>query len=585
MARVNPSGRSDKPNNNRKKTEKKFSTELVQITSNQRTHRNKNNQSVGELFKLLGEASIVFPAIVILGAGKLIKNYLLEYKELGIGISEAVRDAIKHTKVGVSNLKAKFTKPQQIGMPEVISHLNIETSENIGNKDDKTTSGSNNSSGNSLSNSEVIPTVAKDKRKRVVGEPILSTSLLEQDDRELIIKLSEAISTSINHKTEKVLVFLESLLMGVSFNDYIGVFNSAYKNHLKQEELLEVAKSELTGIIGSSIHDYDLASKIVERLSNLNFVTIDNEFQDSEVVSLKFPTKATFLAEEFIDIPGIQQFLGLNTKENFSSEEIDLREDFLRDLIDISPASAKINLNSEYKHYLEFKSLKDSRKYGFALGRIDEILRKGTIPQFKNFAIRKKLAQILASSTNENQEIIDFTSKVVEMANCGITGVERFVDKVHENRYQSISGHAVEAKNICNLFNAMSINKNIKLFNIEASKNIRSCDVDAYVETIDFADAKRVFFVEIKSSPDYAGKNIDQRDRLLVNLPQGGKLIYIIDNLSEKFVEKIINYNEVAKLKEIASNEKIEIWQNNGVDLTSKIRNVLGIRDFSISAA
>lgn len=581
MTRINSSSGVGKPNNGKRNSEKKNHSEaIVQSSTNKRTHRNNGNQSTGEVLKLLGEATIKLPIVLVLGAGHLLKNYLLEYRELGVGVALVTRDAIEYTRAGISKVRARFTKPEKIDIPEVINPSNTNTaiSEN------KTTS----ESSNSENKPETIlkPTIQVNPKDKVringIRKPILRVSILEKNDKELIRQLihtlNEIIPKSPNYKAEKVVVLLESLLMGVPFKDYIGIFNASYKNHLEQEELLEVAKNELTGIIGSCIHDNDLASKIVERISMPN-LSLEN--QEPVPVLLKFPTRAFTIAEEFKNLPGINRFLSVEE----SLKEINLREVFLRDLMDVNPMPTKINLNAEYKNYLEFKALKDSRKYGFYLGRIDQILREGNDLSLKTFSIRKKLAQILTPSINEKQEIIDFISKVVEMANYGIIGSERLIDKVYENRQQSISGHAVEVKNLCNLFKGLEENRDIKSFKIEASKSISGYDVDGYLKIVDSSDKtdkEKVFFVEIKSSPDYAGNSSDQRNRLLENLPEGGKLVYIIDNVTEEFITQI-NHNEIMKLKELVKNENIEIWQSNGKNITPKISDYLR-RNFAFAA-
>lgn len=587
MTRVNPSGRPDKPNKISERKNKVASKPLPVIESSKKNYRRNSELKLKEVFLLLGQATVVLPGLCVVGAYRLLANYCSAYVEVGAEIKSSIKVGFQSAVKFGQDLKDRtraYLKPKPsisvendkpVDAVKVVDKKGTDSS----GRDSSNSGSENKPETKSKSNTQVG---LKDKVKiSVIQKPILRPDILEENDKELIrqliYKLNEIIPKSPNYKAEKVVVLLESLLMGVPFNDYIGIFNASYKNHLEQEELLEVAKNELTGIIGACIRDNDLASKIVERIS---MPKLSLELEESVApVLLKFPTRASSLAEEFKDLLGIHQFLGINSAEILSLEEINLREAFLRDLIDINPTPAKINLNSEYKNHTEFKIFKNSRKYGFALGRIDQILREGTVSSLKTFSIRKKLAQILAPSINENQDIIDFTSKVVDMANYGVGGAERLIDKVYENRHQSILGHAVEVKNICNLFNGLKENRDVKSFKIEASKSIRGCDVDAYAEVVDSIDQKRVFCIEIKSSPDYVNNNSEQTNRLLECLPEGGKLVYIIDNVTEKFVSYQKNYNEIAKLRNIVSNGKIEIWQSNGIDLTSKIRKVLDVRD------
>lgn len=584
MTRVNPSSGLDKSNNRKQIAGKRdLLRELKQEINNPRTIRNKVKPSSSEIFKLLGEASIKLPIAAILGLGNLVKNYLLEYRELGVAASQVAQDAIEFTKSRISAIKTRFVKPEE----EVQIKTDLHSSINEISTDVKVVSGNSNhvhdvgivvkSSPNSN---------ARNKVKKEI-EPALCASILEKEDRELIreliISLNELVSKSSSNKVEKVVVLLESLLMGVPFEDYIGVFNASYKNHLEQEELLVVAKNELVAIIGSCIHDYDLANELVERLSNFSPYESERTSPEAELAILKFPTRASLIAKSFMNFSGIQQFLGVNSIKELSSEELDLRESFLNELMDLNPDPKRVNLNAEYKSYLDFKKIKNSVKYGFDLGRIDEKFREGRNPYFKTFSARFKLANILAS-TSESHEVLDFTSSLVEMADYGVSGVARLIDKVYKNRDQSVFyGHYVEAKNVCNLFKGLNMRTDIKSFKMEASKDVRGCDVDAYLEIID--NENMSYFVEIKSSPDYAESSKVQRNKLLENLPEGGKLVYIIDTVTESFIDEIVNYNEVAKLRELASNERIEIWQKDGKDLTSKIRKTLNINKLSLDAA
>lgn len=579
MPKVNPVNSTDKPKIATKK--KSDLAKAADLCSEKRVHKRNSEQSVGEIFKLLGEATYMIPLALTLGAGKLLKSYLSEYKEAGAALYQVTADSIKYTSNKISLLKQRFTKKKE---PE---ETKDEQSPLPPDSVDKKT---DTKPPSSSSESSVIIKITqkespKSKPKRQVGfqenhEPvILTVDLLKLKDadltKELIIRLDSINQENPNSSLGKAIALLESTLMGVPFEDLSGMFNTS-KNYLIKEELVQCAKDELIVIFQKYSQNIDLAKQIVERISKLN-AKEENDF--SEVIKMS-SFRARAIAERFKDLPGINKFLGISPDAVIDDYELTKRESYLVDSQDIGMQISYAG--SQYKDYLRYLELKksDNNDYAFNLGRIDQILRESGSKALNKYSIRRQFAEMLKSSQNADNDgkIVSFALKAAELDLCGVSGAENLINKAFANREKLIDGHLVEANIACTLFNELKKSYSLKSFNMEASKNYHDCDIDVLLKTVDFTDAKQTYFVEIKSSIGFVNLTSDQREKLLNNLPEGAKLIYIVDGLTEGFINNIVNYNEVARLKEVISNNKIEIWLSNGKNVTGLIKKTLGLK-------
>jgi hypothetical protein len=579
MSRVNSIGNPETKNNRRVDNSHSPSAgkKLLQAAKLSKTQtNNKSEPTLREIGGLFVQMIGGLPGVVAQGVSRVVGAYVTSFAEAGTGAVTLLHEGVQAVRDKVADWRnPKPEEEKQEEPPSVVNTPIKKKSRHI------------------YDSGPIVRPSQKQHRVRVKSrnnnkprntelpesEPDPAYDILKLNDRDLVQTLANRFSTkNATLDTKKVSSMLMGLQSGSSFHSLVGIFSPSHvlkAGNIDPLDLVLKAEDELERILGGFFRDYELAARIVDRLSHVKLGEAPHE---EAPTILKFSTGSNNLPDEFKNIPGINEFLGISPVKTLSLDEEEQRKIFLKDLIDIKLMPKSLDL--EYKNYLDYAKLKKSKDatYTFYLGRIDQELRRTEDPLVNNFTIRKQLAEVLACHEINNDSVIEFASKVVEIASHKIPGAGKIIEKMHRNiNNDSFYGHLVEAKNICDLFNVLEADPNVKEFNIEASRMFHDCDIDAHLEVVDSSDKMKTYFVEIKSSIGTTQKATTQREKLLRNLPESGKLVYLIDNLTEGFIGKLENYTEVAKLKEVVSNNRTEIWLSNGKDVTGKIRKTLGI--------